>query len=235
MASTINLVTNLVCNIPPGGGPETIASSPDKQDHKKILNSIADMICKRPEIALFFFSGMAEVSIRYGVLLCTGKKVLIACILVCIVFVAILIAEVKRPGVVLPKGILCREGNDAPVERNRAIARKLFSIRMALKSAIDEKSPPSPRALLDIEGLMERLDPAYALSMTAEEVKENTSVVDVCPEEYKGTSYGYPFYHTGWIMTNCTNARPLPKVRTLWPGRNTFAVQYLTKKLKIFE
>lgn len=34
----------------------------------------------------------------------------------------------------------------------------------------------------------------------------------MCPEEYKGTKFGYPFYAEGWIVINCTDVKPLRSV-----------------------
>lgn len=43
-------------------------------------------------------------------------------------------------------------------------------------------------------------------------VKEPTSV---CPEVYKGTTFGYPFYYKGFETTNCTYASPLQNIITI--------------------
>lgn len=37
----------------------------------------------------------------------------------------------------------------------------------------------------------------------------------VCPEVYKGENYGYPFFHEGFVMEKCSQAKPLSKVVTL--------------------
>ena len=36
--------------------------------------------------------------------------------------------------------------------------------------------------------------------------------MDVCPYEYRGGTFGYPFYPTGWVITNCKNAKPIGSV-----------------------
>ena len=38
---------------------------------------------------------------------------------------------------------------------------------------------------------------------------------DVCPETYKGTLYGYPFYDTGWVPENCTYQKPVEELVTI--------------------
>ncbi len=53
-----------------------------------------------------------------------------------------------------------------------------------------------------------RVQPASAISET---VNKDGSL-DVCPELYKGGRAGHPFYATGWVITNCTNAKPIRSV-----------------------
>ena len=53
-----------------------------------------------------------------------------------------------------------------------------------------------------------RLQPASAVS----DVVNKDGSVDVCPDEYKGGKFGYPFYATGWVTTNCTNVKPISSV-----------------------
>ncbi|KAI8495433.1 hypothetical protein Bbelb_268880 [Branchiostoma belcheri] len=46
-------------------------------------------------------------------------------------------------------------------------------------------------------------------------VKTAPQKVDVCPDTFKGSTYGYPFFYTGWVRTNCTNAKSLESVVTI--------------------
>ncbi|XP_078368935.1 uncharacterized protein LOC144652753 [Oculina patagonica] len=47
---------------------------------------------------------------------------------------------------------------------------------------------------------------------TANETVSTNVSLDVCPDVYKGSKLGYPFYPKGWVITNCTNAKPLRSV-----------------------
>ena len=42
--------------------------------------------------------------------------------------------------------------------------------------------------------------------------KRAVHLLDVCPEEYKGGTFGYPWYNKGWVIVNCSNAKPLHSV-----------------------
>ena len=42
--------------------------------------------------------------------------------------------------------------------------------------------------------------------------RTNTTLLDVCPEKYLGTSADYPCFEKGRVLTNCTNAPPFPTV-----------------------
>ena len=44
---------------------------------------------------------------------------------------------------------------------------------------------------------------------------------NVCPEEYKGTKYGYPFYYKGFQATNCSYAKPIRELVTVLLHYNT--------------
>ena len=106
------------------------------------------------------------------------------------------------------------------LEKHRTISRKLFDIYLELSSDASHQKPGSPKLLLKLKGIIGELDPAYTLSQDNEPTepdKVNTSeVLDVCPEKYMGEKYGYPFYHKGWEMQNCTNVKPLDKVCSIY-------------------
>ncbi|XP_022780782.1 uncharacterized protein LOC111322013 [Stylophora pistillata] len=72
----------------------------------------------------------------------------------------------------------------------------------------------SPILVRRIGEVVKRLDNTQQLSTEAgENVRGDTKLpLDVCPEVYKGTNYGYPLYEKGWIMNNCTNVKPLRSV-----------------------
>ena len=69
----------------------------------------------------------------------------------------------------------------------------------------------SPILVQKIGEVVKRLDNALQLSTVASEaVSNNDSLpLDVCPEVYKGTAFGYPYFEKGWVITNCTNVKPL--------------------------
>ena len=55
-----------------------------------------------------------------------------------------------------------------------------------------------------------KAEPTSATNVTAD--KRDVTPLDVCPEEYKGGMFGYPWYNKGWVIVNCSNARPLHSV-----------------------
>ena len=74
-----------------------------------------------------------------------------------------------------------------------------------------QKQAPSPRLVQRLRELVKRIDNRL-LTVSAPEIVNKDASVDVCPDEYRGGTSGYPFYHTGWFITNCTNAKPIASV-----------------------
>ena len=74
-----------------------------------------------------------------------------------------------------------------------------------------QKQAPSPKLVQRLRELVKRLDNRLQTASTLEIVGKNGSV-DVCPDEYKGGTFGHPFYTTGWVITNCSNAKPISAV-----------------------
>ena len=92
------------------------------------------------------------------------------------------------------------------------IAEELNEISLEMHKLFIHKQVPSRGMVQRLDQIVNRfnsrLQPASAISETA---KKDDSV-DVCPEEYKGGKFGHPFYTTGWVITNCTNAKPIRSV-----------------------
>ena len=78
-----------------------------------------------------------------------------------------------------------------------------------MQKLLVHKQVPSPALVQRLGELVNRLDDKATTTIDA--VRQNSNL-DVCPEEYKGTKFGYPFYAEGWIVTNCTDAKPLRSV-----------------------
>ncbi len=45
--------------------------------------------------------------------------------------------------------------------------------------------------------------------------KEQEKSQEVCSETFYGTTHGYPFYDTGWEITNCSYGKPVAKLLTV--------------------
>jgi len=58
-----------------------------------------------------------------------------------------------------------------------------------------------------------KAQPTSATNVTANE--KDVILLDVCPEEYKGGKFGYPWYNKGWVIVNCSNAKPLHSVLSI--------------------
>ncbi|KAJ7379240.1 hypothetical protein OS493_017749 [Desmophyllum pertusum] len=67
------------------------------------------------------------------------------------------------------------------------------------------------RLVQRLGGIVKRLDNSLQPSTTNEKVNKN-GIVDVCPDVFQGTLVGYPFFGTGWAITNCTNVKPIRSV-----------------------
>ena len=111
----------------------------------------------------------------------------------------------------------------------------LNEIHMELQRLLVHKQVPSLLLVQRVGELVNRLDTAKptaevatqaaaetatnvdnkALSTIATNVtgsKRDVNLLDVCPEEYKGGKFGYPWYNKGWVIVNCSNAKPLHSV-----------------------
>ena len=80
-----------------------------------------------------------------------------------------------------------------------------------MRKLVVQKQAPSPKLVQRLRELVKRLDNKLQTASTLEIVGKNGSV-DVCPDEYRGALVGHPFYTTGWVITNCSNAKPISSV-----------------------
>ena len=69
---------------------------------------------------------------------------------------------------------------------------------------------PSPELVEKVGELAKRLD-GKAEPANPNSGINNTSL-DVCPEEFKGGTFGYPYFSKGWVLADCTEAKPLSSV-----------------------
>jgi len=91
------------------------------------------------------------------------------------------------------------------------IAKELNVIHLEIRKLVVQKLAPSPRLVWQLGELVERLEKRLQTASTPEIVSKNGRV-DFCPDEYRGETFGYPFYATGWVITNCANAKPIGSV-----------------------
>ena len=81
-----------------------------------------------------------------------------------------------------------------------------------MRKLVIQKQAPSPRLVQRLGELVKRLDNRLQTASTLEIVGRKNGSLDVCPDEYRGAKSGYPFYAKGWVITNCTNAKPIGSV-----------------------
>ena len=96
----------------------------------------------------------------------------------------------------------------------RDIAKELNVIHLEMRKLVVQKQAPSPRLVQRLGEIVKGLDNTLQTASTPEIVSKYGSV-DVCPDEYRGAKFGYPYYATGWVITNCTNAKPINSVITI--------------------
>jgi len=80
-----------------------------------------------------------------------------------------------------------------------------------MRKLVVQNQAPSPKLVHRLGELVKHLDNRLQTASTPEIVNKDGSV-DVCPDEYRGEKFGYPYYPTGWVITNCTNAKPIGSV-----------------------
>ncbi|XP_064112016.1 uncharacterized protein LOC135219296 [Macrobrachium nipponense] len=103
----------------------------------------------------------------------------------------------------------------ASVDLRRNIARDLRNALNDLKRAKDYNLPPMAHNLLQIEGILGRLDPRMlpvansdpATQMRQLTAENSTEWVEVCPEKYKGQDPD-DFYYTTAFTSDCPNKVP---------------------------
>lgn len=109
----------------------------------------------------------------------------------------------------LKRWALC---NAQDYEFRKSIGDELSEIQQKVRKLFLYNKAPSPTLLVQLEEIVKRLDPREDLASVVGQKVDDTDSLDVCPEVYKGTKFGYPFYSEGWALINCTNAKPLRSV-----------------------
>ncbi|KAL9984857.1 hypothetical protein ACROYT_G007197 [Oculina patagonica] len=92
------------------------------------------------------------------------------------------------------------------------IAKELREINLEIHKLFIHKKVPSAKLVLRMDEIVKRLDNRVQSASTSSGIVNKDGSVDVCPDEYKGGKFGYPFYATGWVISNCTNAKPIRSV-----------------------
>ncbi|KAK3099806.1 hypothetical protein FSP39_010057 [Pinctada imbricata] len=71
------------------------------------------------------------------------------------------------------------------------------------------------------------------LEIRPEEVafQQKREAMSVCPEEYKGSTYGYPFFDKGFEMTNCSFGKKVSKLVTVTLLINAKKINHLRQHL----
>ena len=89
------------------------------------------------------------------------------------------------------------------------LASKIFKAKKhvrGIKTADNLKS-----ALNLLEGILKDLN----IDSTPLKQRSAVQARSICPEEYKGTSYGYPFFYKGFEVTDCNYAKPITDLLTI--------------------
>ncbi|KAJ7360029.1 hypothetical protein OS493_019119 [Desmophyllum pertusum] len=101
--------------------------------------------------------------------------------------------------------------NDKADDKTKdVIVKELNKIHLEMQKLLLFKQVPSLKLVERVGELVKRLD--NKVQPASETAVGKNSTLDVCPEEYKGGKFGYPFYEKGWVITNCSNAKPLRSV-----------------------
>ncbi|KAJ7381462.1 hypothetical protein OS493_001600, partial [Desmophyllum pertusum] len=101
--------------------------------------------------------------------------------------------------------------NDKADDKTKdVILKELNEIHLEMQKLLLFKQVPSLKLVERVGELVKRLD--NKVQPASETAVGKNSTLDVCPEEYKGGKFGYPFYEKGWVITNCSNAKPLRSV-----------------------
>ncbi|XP_078344658.1 uncharacterized protein LOC144630206 [Oculina patagonica] len=103
-----------------------------------------------------------------------------------------------------------------------SITKELNEVHLEMQKLLIYKQAPLPRLVQRLGDIVKRLDNKQQQSTTIETVNKD-GAVDVCPEEYQGSSVGYPYFaKKGWYTTNCTNAKPIHSVVSILVNTVTY-------------
>lgn len=97
-------------------------------------------------------------------------------------------------------------GNQGVGASRRELALQLRFVTDQLSRALSQQKPPSLSTIQSLQRIVEDLEPTFALN------NDNASVnssIEICPEHYVNSTYGYPHYFKGWERTNCDDAPSL--------------------------
>ena len=96
------------------------------------------------------------------------------------------------------------------------IVNELNEIHLEMEKLRTSKQAPSTRLVQRLGHIVKRLDNRLEPASIPTETGNKNGSVDVCPEVYKGSILGYPYFAENcWYTTNCTNAKPIRSVITI--------------------
>ena len=105
---------------------------------------------------------------------------------------------------------VCPSCDTSKVQKN--LAMELSEVQRQMQKLLLHKQPPSTRLVQQLGEIVKRLDSTLEVESIGNQTVRRNGSLDVCPEVYKGTKFGYPFYHKGWEIVNCSNVKPLRSV-----------------------
>ncbi|XP_021348237.1 uncharacterized protein LOC110447110 [Mizuhopecten yessoensis] len=154
---------------------------------------------------------MKRIHIRWGVL-----RLIIGCALVIIILYKLIDIESRRNDYKYtvtsdqqtkypnPRGTL---KDESVIATRKMRIRKLLqlSAQSLLEANMHIRSSKAKGAMLKALDLFKNVLKEFHIDVPSRNRKSNST----CPEVYHGTSFGYPFFHTGFAFENCKNRVPV--------------------------
>lgn len=102
------------------------------------------------------------------------------------------------------------------VEHKKYISDQLTSaLRHMARGHKFIRSGKAAEQLIEAHKIISSLIPELQAQQLLRVDNESVVELDVCPEKWMGTTYGYPYYYTGFVIENCTWAPAFSTVITI--------------------
>ena len=165
-------------------------------------------------------------------LICGSRVLLVACLAVFVCTNLYYVRNTRIPTYTCPEQSSSAdrvENQNHPsvnpvLEKDNVIYKRLLQVRRHLseahrKSRGGEVGVMIAKTAVQVEEMLYQINPTFSdQTSNTSETKRTHAVIkdqDVCPEIYKGSTFGYPYFYKGFVTADCKSAKPFKDVLTI--------------------